>query len=162
MSVAKTYTGQDLYERKDWYEWQTQLYDVLKQDEPYKIHWVIDEKGGTGKTRFAKYLSYRENAIPIVGFHPSKGIFRYVKEHPNRWLYIWDLPKHRDPKGLYQCLISVKRGVLPPNFCMMVPAVCVLSNRLPDYQKIDAKYVLLWEIREGKLAKIEEATRDPV
>lgn len=158
---CKKYLGQDLPSRETLRPWQAALLAVLEQPpDDRTIMWVVDEVGGAGKTKFAKYLAYRHK-VPFGAYAKSADMLNLVSKHQGATAYVFDLtrckPQEYGSNDLYATLESIKNGM----FCntkytteqvlMDPPHVLVFSNHPPDLSKLSRDRWRVWGIEDGQL-----------
>ncbi len=121
--------------------------------DPRKIYWYHDEKGGAGKSSFAKYLWWNHGHLTLT-FADAKDLLNLVYKKQGLRAYLFDLSRTKGGKSsmsdIYQALESVKNGYFVNAkyetgvACYAIPHVVVFSNHLPDMSALSADR---WVIR---------------
>lgn len=160
-SDTPIYLGEDLPSELS--GWQKQLFDMLQQKPDRRsVLWIYEQDGKTGKSEFAKYMSFKHNAV-FMSYGNSKDLLNIVFKMKNRKLYIFDLPRTKpvDISGsdLYSTIESIKDGMFintkyETGICMMSsPHVVVFSNYLPDRKKLSFDRWKIYTIKNNTLEK---------
>lgn len=162
----EVYLGGDLWPESRWPPWQKSMMEIL-QEHPgdRKMIWIYDLKGNNGKTKFAKTLVFRHNAVGLSYGH-STDILNLVSKMPNRRIYIWNLtrakPANLSELDLYSAMESVKDGFFvnlkyeTRQVCMNPPHVIVMANHLPKREHISQDRWDLKQILDGELRAANE------
>lgn len=136
-----------------WRPWQLQVQEALQhqmgKNDDRTVNWFWCEKGGTGKSKLAKYLVLEYDAVICSG--KSNDIFNQVKawidkhehnEDPS--LVIIDNPRSSGNTINYHAVECLKNGMLysgkyEGGVCVFkCPCVCVFANRPPDQCELSA------------------------
>lgn len=160
-SDAPVYRGEDL--PVELTGWQKTLFDMLQSPPDRRtVHWIHEGKGQTGKSEFAKYMTYKHDAV-FLSYGTSKDLLNIVFKFKNKRLYVFDLPRSKpiDISGsdLYSTIESIKDGLFINTkyetgiVCMASPHVVVFSNFLPNMQKLSFDRWKIYEIVDGQLIK---------
>lgn len=154
------YMGEDLPTDADLYPWQRSLEEILASPPgDRKILWIYDPVGNTGKTKLAKRLATKQDAI-VLGYANKNDAINLVYKNQNHRIYIWNLTRTKpatiSETELYSAIEEVKDGMFmnskyETGMCVMkCPHVVVLSNTVPQYGSISADR---WQVMEITPAK---------
>lgn len=121
--------------------WQSDLlYKVAMQDTSRSVWWIVDIKGGRGKTTFTKYCRHHFNAFTPQLNHKTAS-FLYDRQE----LVIIDIPRHTgDELVPYGLIESLKNGFITSDKYVPLqkefnpPMVIIFSNHQPDLDKLSA------------------------
>lgn len=138
------YLGQDLWPEHQQPAWQKSLTELIKQPPgDRKMMWIYDPVGNNGKTKYAKTLTYRYDAIPL-GYGDSNNVLNLVSKFPGKRVYVWNLtrakPAQLSELDLYAAMESVKDGFFinlkyETGVCMFLPPhVVVMANHFPKFE----------------------------
>lgn len=118
------------------------------------INWVWDSLGNTGKSKFCKYLRFRNGACVFRSIKSADLQYVVAEDGPNL-LYVFDMERTRPQdiaKGdLYSNLEIVKDGLIKcgkfkgGDLCMDPPHIYVFANFHPDVKRLSMDR---WCIRE--------------
>jgi len=103
------------------------------------IYWYWCEKGKSGKTTFAKYLSYHYGAIPLEG---KKNDILFTAAEYDSNIYIFDLERSMEGHVSYAALEKIKNGFYMVGkyegkpIIRNSPHVIVFANFAPDEEKL--------------------------
>lgn len=96
------------YKESNLREWQRDiLHDLLHQSDR-EIIWIVDEKGGKGKTWFSLYLVAKHNAFYVKGGKYADVAYAYNKEP----IVIFDIPRKHEEHAPYELMEKFKDGIL--------------------------------------------------
>ncbi len=134
-----------LMEIKD--QWMKDIIEnINNKPHPRIINWILDRKGGKGKSDFCKYLCVKHNALMVCGKGTDMkcGIASWVKIKKNYpEIILIDCPRTFDTNYLsYTGLEEIKNGCFfsPKYESGMVignrPHIYVFSNELPNIEKL--------------------------
>lgn len=155
----RIYTGADLWPEQKMPNWQKyilSLYrtpmDVFGPEARY-VNWVYDPPGSKGKSRFLKFLHYKED-IPMISAAKAADIFCFVREFPNKVGYTINLTRTlgRDTcmSELYQAIESLQDGHFFTGkynssvTIMDIPRIWVMGNRYPDVGTLTRDRWKIW------------------
>lgn len=155
------YMGADLWPEEQMPAWQKVLLATVRDNPDNRtMIWVCDKVGNNGKTKFCKYLCFKENAVGLTYGH-SNDILNLVSKMPGRSVYIWNLtrakPANLSELDLYAAMESVKDGFFvnmkyeTKQILMNPPHVIVLANHWPQHQQISADRWSFKEIVDSEL-----------
>lgn len=125
-------------------KWQIDLLKMLDdKPHPRHIYWFYDPVGGTGKTEIAKWLAINKGAIVLGGKGSDmKDAISRCDNYPE--IIIIDVPRSSHDFISYQGIEEVKNGIFfsgkyESKMVMgPIPHLIVLSNQLPDTDKLSA------------------------
>lgn len=125
--------------------WQVQLEDLERDDRTIEIIW--DERGNSGKTAWAMYLSYKHKACYIPPVRRGIDMSSCVINKPECDWYIIDTPRAFDftdewatsIEQLKNGYVFDTRNTFKDKYLKVRPRVTVLCNNLPDYEKYFSK-----------------------
>lgn len=90
------------------YKWQQDVETIIKgEPDDRKIYWFWEEKGCTGKTTFAKYLTHHYGAVPIEG---KKNDILYCAAEHEADIYIFDFERSMEEFISYGAMEKIKNG----------------------------------------------------
>lgn len=137
----EVYTGQDLPQDDNLYEWQRDLLTIVSEKpDKRKVFWYYDLKGGCGKSLFTKYLSYHHNAIKITG-GKRNDVINHVYNSDIKEVIVLDIPRSCD-KISYNAIEEIKNGHITNDkyetgsSLFASPHVIIFSNFFPDVTKL--------------------------
>ena len=154
-----TYVGKDLYSPSEFYPWQSDIYNYLMHSEPSdrEILCIVDKFGKTGKSMFAKYLSFKHDATVLpLGLNSAQMKAAIVNNGPSR-IYLVDIPRNsRKSADIYDCLEEVKRGFVISSYYgklekmyMERPFIIVFTNYYPDIIKMSFDMWSIYEVNDS-------------
>lgn len=140
----------DLIKQSDFFNWQNELVNILK-NKPSKrsLYWIYSKEGKTGKTEFAKWLSFHMNAIPLNG---KKNDILYCAAEFESNIYIYPLSRTMEDFVSYDSLESIKDGFYmcgkfeSKPICRPNPHVIIFANFRPDKSKMSKDRWNIWNI----------------
>jgi len=147
------YCGQDLLNEREYYPWQTYLFDVLVNQDPHPrtIHVIVDPVGNSGKSVFTKGLAYEHDACVIpLGLSSAQMKSALVNAGPKR-IYVIDLPRNnKSYTDTFDCCEEIKRGFITSPFYgkltqlfMPRPHIVLFANEMPDVSLLSLD---MWKI----------------
>lgn len=117
-------------------EWQQDLLRITSEKPNDRtIHWYWDERGGTGKTTFAKYLVCKKQALYIKG---KKNDILYAAAENDSHIYIIDLSRTMEDHVPYEAIEDLKNGIFfsgkyeSKQVVRNSPHVIIFANFPPD------------------------------
>lgn len=150
---AETYKGKDiemLNEKRNWYEWQLKLYDMIfdkldriKDSVEREIIFIEDPKGNGGKSTFWKWLYiHNQEEIGILSEASTSQLKGTIVNLGEKKLYIVDLPRNNSQQGttdLLNALESLKNGLINTSMYgsaeilyMAPPWIVITGNSMPS------------------------------
>lgn len=131
--------------------WQVFIVDMLK-DEPNdrKVIWLWEERGGVGKTQFAKHLHLKHDAAYVSGAAADiKFAIAGMKIRPR--IIIFDIPRSKKEEYIsYTAMEEVKNGFFfsgkyeSTTVCFDPPHLIVFANFSPQTGEMSADR---WDVR---------------
>lgn len=160
----RIYMGADLWTEAQQPIWQKQVMTKLNLDPgDRKMMWLYDPVGNNGKTKFAKTLCFRHDAVGLAYGH-STDVLNLVSKMPGKRIYVWNLtrakPANLSELDLYSAMESVKDGFFinlkyeTAQVLMDPPHVVVMANHLPQRQHISADRWDLFKVTAAGLVPI--------
>ncbi len=128
--------------------WQQKIIDLIKiSPDDRTITWVIDLKGGTGKTQLCKYIVHNYNALYLTG---KSGDMKYLvkqyidKDICNRdnLICLFDYTRSIENYVSYQGIEEIKNGIFTSTkyevetVIMNSPHVIIFANFKPVLSKL--------------------------
>ena len=179
-SISNRYRGLDIKlfnDRKNWYEWQSTLYDKLflkggtfKVPDPRKIIFILDQEGNCGKSSFFKWLYFNHpQDIGRITYGTSSQLRSSVLNIGPKKLYIVDLPRTKGKEDRIEELLSVgedlKSGAITSNMrghgatlLMEPPHVIFSSNYVIDQNALSEDRWESYEIIKNN-KKLKDITK---
>ncbi len=167
----RIYLGADL--PKKLYPWQQKIVDIIKGPvDDRAIHWFHDEKGGAGKSTFAKYMYFHHQILTLT-FGDAKDLLYVVSQQEGLDAYMFDLSRTKGGKSsmsdIYQSMESIKNGYFTSTkyetktCCFNKPHVIIFSNHLPNMKALSADRWKIHKIepKEPGLFNMEDEIRTP-
>jgi len=121
--------------------WQGAMLVKLLQQDERKVLWIVDEKGGLGKTFMAKYLVVKQGACYVTGGKNSDIAHAYSGEP----IVVFDLMRQQETHNNYYATIeAMKNGMIfsgkyESTTKVFKPAkIIVFANWEPDYSTLSA------------------------
>lgn len=141
------YMGRDLIPYPCMYAWQRAVVDYFNSDPDDRVCvWVFDERGGSGKSKLAKYLGYHKLAVGL-GYGKASDLLNLASKMPSRG-YTFDLtrckPAHDSMQDIYAAMEGVKNGYFVNTkyeTCQVIQDVAhviVFANFLPERKCLSA------------------------
>lgn len=152
----EVYMGQDLPTTLR--GWQKKHLEILTSPmEDRMIYWFIDEQGGAGKSKFAKYMQFHYG-IPKLTFGKTCDLLNIVSKFQMRKGYIFDLsrtkPHDISMDDIYSAMENIKNG----HFCntkyetdiilMLPPHIIIYANWAPDTERLSPDRWIIKNINE--------------
>lgn len=145
------------------HEWQLDLMSIIGgKPDPRKIIWIIDNKGNTGKTALAKYLTIHEPERWFLMKHPgtsrdcSTTIAGAIDKGWEAHGVVIDLPRQAEHHiSLYQIIEEIKDGCITTqkyegrSIVFNTPWVVVMANWKPNKNMLSLDRWIIKEIKEG-------------
>lgn len=151
--LQEIYKGQDLPTQL--YEWQQDVLDrVSVAPDDREVNYVIDRRGNTGKSKFAKYMCFHKGAI-FLPWGRTGDILNYVAKNIKK-IYIFDLSRSKPQDwardDISAAIEQIKNGMIvnmkyeTVGVTFMPPHVWVFSNQAPNISSMSRDRWRLWEI----------------
>lgn len=149
---ASTYRGEDitvLNDKKNWFKWQTKLYELLfdkngdlRKAKEREIIFIEDKYGNSGKSTFWKWLYvFNHHEIGLLSEASSSQLKANIVKLGPKKLYVIDLPRTEGDVGtkpLVNTLESLKNGVINTSMygssdvmIMDPPLIVITGNSMP-------------------------------
>lgn len=148
------YTGQDL--PTILYPWQDTVLKILKEvPDDRTIHWIYDNIGNTGKSKFTKFMEFHYNATGITKGKYSD-IMNFLYNIKKLKILLVDLARNTDGNVSFNALEDAKSGSIfntkyeTGKKLILSPHVLVMSNSLPNLTKLSIDRWKIWGINEQK------------
>lgn len=153
--IMAVYAGQDL--PRTWRPWQAQVINEVANTEPddRTINWVFDPDGKTGKSKVAKYITWKKLG-KFMSFESAANLLYQVLAAGAQRAYFFDLPRTKGKgshmEDIYQALESIKNGLVQSGkyeggeLLMNPPHVWVFSNFPPDREKMSKDRFKIWHV----------------
>lgn len=166
------YLGKDLWPEANFLPWQKTLLATMRGEiDDRLMYWVYDPVGNNGKTKFAKYLVFKEDAV-CLGYSHAADTLNLVSKMPGKRMYLWNLtrskPAQLSEQDLYSCMESIKDGLFVNTkyetkmVLMNPPHIVVFANHLPKTACISAdRWKLFGLDEENKLVDVQEVLANP-
>lgn len=105
-----------LIDPKALFPWQQYVRDcILSPSDDRSIHWVVDQRGATGKSSFGKLLAAHGEAL-LLPYSDAKDCLNLVSNAGERRAYIFDLtrtkPASISATDTYSCMEQIKNGYI--------------------------------------------------
>lgn len=119
-------------------KWQAEALTKLEQQDDRKVLWIVDEKGGMGKSWLADYLDSKGNCFLIEGGKRQDIAYAYNKQP----IVVFDFTRQQEEQVNYSTIESFKNGRIFSNkytsSLKRFPKakVLCLSNFSPDTSKL--------------------------
>ena len=140
-----------LIQKEQLYNWQKEIIEIIeKEPDDRKVYWYWCEKGRSGKTSFAKYLSYHYQAIPIEG---KKNDILFCAAEYESELYIFDFERSMEEYISYGAIEKIKNGYYMCSkyeskpIIRNPPHVIIFANFEPDKSQLSLDR---WKIKKLK------------
>lgn len=152
---------------EQWRPWQQQILDIIEEEpDDRTIYWLIDKKGGCGKTFLTKYLAMTGKAFVVSAFGGTRDISTVISGAiASGWdkrVFIADLPRSAEVKAIYEPLEAIKNGLITSTkyegrtMVFKSPHVIVFANFEPNVRALSRDRWGIGYIRKGT---IEDAPR---
>jgi len=150
------------YEKLRLREWQKNVREDLLEQNDRTVTWLVDAKGGMGKSTLAHYLQAVDKAFIVTNGKSSDIAHAYKKTMAE--IVVFDFTRDLEEYVNYQVIESFKDGRL---FCPKYDAeaitfkpakVLVCSNWEPNREKLSSDR---WDIRHLKQLETSDTTSPP-
>lgn len=137
--------------------WQINILQILQTEaDDRTVHWYWSEKGGVGKSQFAKYLVAKENALFFEEGRKAD-IMHLIHEAPEDRLekIIIDVPRANGNKISYKSIESIKNGMIYSSKyeggyrLFNAPHVIIFANAEPKYEELSEDRWIVTNIDEN-------------
>lgn len=161
---------------EDMYKWQAQIHGTIMTYPGYReVVWICDEEGCKGKTQFIKYcaIQYPGKVMWIEPSGTTRDIIHVIMEQIKAgWrgdTIMINLPRSAttssDMAHVYRVIETLKDGMIYSSKysggTMLIPSchVLVMSNTLPDYNRLSRDRWCVYKIHELELAPVTLSIR---
>ena len=129
--------------------WQQDVMNLIKTPaDDRSIHWIWEETGGLGKSRFSRHLAAHHGAIRMTGrYEDMAHAFNHHK------VAIFDIPReHGDLRPFYSMAEQLKDGIIfSPKYdsrmkIFLRPHVIFYSNDPPPEGVWSADRLKVWDM----------------
>lgn len=137
--------------------WQQAVIAQLKNQNDREVMVVIDEKGNTGKSTFAKMMEARHEMKYVPPFDNAQDYMAMCMARPSKG-YIIDIPRSESVhqrNGLWSAVEQIKNGYLYDkrnkfhDMWIEPPKILVFANEEPPYEALSQDRWQVFEIRHG-------------
>lgn len=153
------YAGEDLPAYKDLYQWELFILQYTLKDKPNnrELIWIYEKDGKTGKTIFGKYLEFHHKNVCYTTISKSADILTCAEPHYR--MYYLDFPRtlgeNFQPFNALEQLLNgavddCKLKKTRRKIRMRPPWVIVVSNHLPQADKLSKDRITLFTIKNNK------------
>lgn len=128
-------------------DYQQEWLDTLKNQDDYKVFWVVDYKGGMGKSTFCKYMCVNYDAIKLQNGKGNDLLHGYKGQE----YVLFDLSRTCEERLNYQAIEDIKNGhVFSGKYDSKMkffapPKIIIFSNFYPDRSALSKER---WNIKE--------------
>lgn len=154
--LVQPYTGKDL--PTSLWPWQQDVLERCKEEpDDRTVNWVIDIKGCTGKSKFAKYMFYHHGAL-FLPWGRTGDILNYVSKNTTCKIYFFDLSRSKPQDwardDICAAIEQIKNGMIvnlkyeTSGACFDPPHVWCFSNQPPNISSMSYDRWKLWLINE--------------
>lgn len=156
--INPPYTGKDLPTHL--WPWQAEVLERCKlAPNDREINYIIDTRGNTGKSKFAKYMWYHHGAI-FLPWGKTGDILNYVCKNKDAGIYFFDLSRSKPADwardDISAAMEQIKNGMivnLKYETCGTVfdpPHVWCFSNQPPNLSSMSRDRWAFWLIDDSK------------
>jgi len=149
--------------------WQLEILKLIDEEpDDRKVHWYWSEKGGVGKSQFAKYCVAKKNCLFFEEGKKSD-IMYLIFEAPEERLgtMIIDVPRDNGNNISYKAIESIKNGMIySPKYeggykLFNSPHIIVFANQPPQTERLSCDRWVITQI-DDDAQKNEENDDDKV
>lgn len=104
------------YKNIEWKPWQKDVIDILNEKPDNRtVHWLWEERGGTGKTFLSKWIDWKYDAIIANGkqadvFHAYSTYLQTKEKQPK--VALIDIPRSHKEFVCYSTMEKIKDGLV--------------------------------------------------
>jgi len=147
--------------------WQLEILKLIDEEpDDRKVHWYWSEKGGVGKSQFAKYCVAKKNCLFFEEGKKSD-IMHLIFEAPDERLetMIIDVPRDNGNNISYKAIESIKNGMIySPKYeggykLFNSPHIIVFANQAPQCERLSSDRWVIKQI-DYDATKTEENDDD--
>jgi len=166
-SDKKLYMGQDL--PGTLWEWQEDVMNrCMVEPDDRTINYIIDVRGGRGKSKFCKYMGYHHGAITLP-WGRTGDLLNLVCKLGAKSIYLFDLSRSKPQDwardDIAAAMESIKNGYIvnlkyeTGTFYMNPPHIWCFSNSVPNLSSMSADRWKFWEIDDLRRLLVVSSTR---
>lgn len=128
--------------------WNHKVIELLKKQRRRQLLWIWDAQGNTGKTRLGRYLKYHMGAFYCTMSKKADIAYAYKREK----MVVFDLTRSVKEFVNYDTIESLlSGGIFSGKYDSKFktfdpPAVLVLSNSLPEKEKLSSDRWVIWNV----------------
>lgn len=152
--LPKEYKGQDLPTQL--YPWQQYVLERCEYDpDDREINYIIDVRGNTGKSKFAKYMWFHKGAL-FLPWGRTGDILNYVCKNKDAGIFFFDLSRSKPQDwardDISAAVEQIKNGMIvnmkyeTSGVVFSPPHVWIFSNQSPNLSSMSRDRWKLWEI----------------
>lgn len=137
--------------------WQEEELARLLEQNDREVRWIVDLKGGGGKTWFSRYLVANYDALYLAGGRASDAAYAWNSEAQD--VIVFDFTREKQDYVSYSLIEQMKNGTIfsskyesGQKVSSLKMKIIVFSNFEPDQSKLSADR---WSIR-----RLDDADRD--
>lgn len=137
--------------------WQQEELARLLEQNDREVRWIVDLRGGGGKTWFSRYLVANYNALYIAGGKASDAAYAWNEEEQD--FIVFDFTREKQDYVSYSLIEQMKNGCIfsskyasTQKITALKMKIIVFSNFEPDQSKLSADR---WSIR-----RLDDSDRD--
>lgn len=156
--ISPPYAGKDLPQHL--YPWQAEVLERCKMEpNDREINYIIDIKGNTGKSKFAKYMWFHHQAI-FLPWGKTNDLLNYVAKNKDAGIFFFDLSRSKPADwakdDISAAMEQIKNGMivnLKYETCGMVfdpPHIWCFSNQPPNLSSMSRDRWAFWLIDESR------------
>lgn len=143
--------------------WQDELACILeRKPDSRHIYWIVDEDGGAGKTEFVKWYAVNHASTSICanagnGKDVANLLKNYAEKHQMGYFRVFLYNMARDANISYRMLECMKDGMMTntkyeaATLIFNRPHVIVMSNEMPETNKLSKDRWIIYKIKNGQL-----------
>lgn len=166
-SDQKLYMGKDL--PGTLWDWQEDVMNrCMMEPDDRTINYIIDLKGGVGKSKFCKYMSYHHQAITLP-WGRTGDLLNLVCKLGAKNIYLFDLSRSKPQDwardDISAAMESIKNGYIvnlkyeTGVFMMNPPHIWCFSNQLPNLTSMSRDRWVIWEIDDLRRLVVVSSSR---
>lgn len=156
--IQPPYKGQDLPEHL--YPWQAEVMERCKlTPNDREINYIIDLRGNTGKSKFAKYMWFHHGAL-FLPWGKTGDILNYVAKNKDAGIFFFDLSRSKPADwardDISAAMEQIKNGMIVNmkyvtcGEVFMPPHVWCFSNQAPNLSSMSRDRWCFWLIDEHR------------
>ncbi|QMW68719.1 replication-associated protein [Crucivirus-224] len=145
-------------------KWQHDLLmDIAKKPDHRKVIWIVDTKGGRGKSYLAKHLLANMNACYLTNCKTTDAAHAYSGQN----IVVFDYSRSNEDRINYGIIEQIKNGLIfSPKYdsrtkVHAIPHVVCFSNFAPERSMLSADRWDIRELNDNSVAPIENTDNIP-